>query len=100
MLAAFRATQLQWLAGHTRRCITVCLTVFIHKPAHDLSICIYIRCRNIDVRTDEGVYCPEKSPGQAFHFIPAVLAGVYLDAAFPAAVGNIEQGCFPRHQCG
>ena len=97
---AERATQIDGLSGDYTRAITVILTVFVHKPRHDLSIGVDVRGGDVFIHTNDWTD-PSKEPSrQLFQFPFGIVSWIYGYAAFSTTVRDIHYGSLVSHESG
>ena len=95
---AQRAADADWFTGNEARFILPFqLAVFIHHPAHNLSVGIHIRGRNIHFFADNGSDSVNVAAGQTFKFCLRKFGRVNNNAAFAAAVRQIGNCAFAGH---
>lgn len=97
---AERATQLERLAGDDAGLPAIELGVFIDDPAHDLGVGAHVGRGHIDVGADHVVDLFDKLASERLQFALGDGGGVDVDAAFGAAVGEIDDGGLPGHEGG
>src|SRR5262249_35080876 len=96
-LATFAAVQFNWFAGDHRRGEPMHPRILIHDPRHHLSICIYVGCRDITLRTDLLANPLDELPRNAFQFALRELRWVAGDTTFGAAERHVYHRSFPSH---
>src|SRR5690625_3318925 len=69
----------------------------IHHPGHDLTVGIYIRRRNIMLRTNDRPYFRSISAGDACQFLSGIVLGIDAHPSFGSPERDINGGTFDRH---
>src|SRR5205807_9582214 len=72
----------------------------VHEPGHHLGVGAHVRGRDVAVRPDQDRDLGGEAAGQVLELAGGELAGVDDDAAFGAAVGDVDHGALPGHPHG
>ncbi len=74
--------------------------VFIHEPAHILSVGAHVRGRDVDAVTESVIEGADITADQTFAFADGEIARINNDAALAAAERDVRDGAFPGHLHG
>src|SRR5678815_5864301 len=72
----------------------------IRDRRHDLPVSAHVGGGDVDVGPDEPLQLVHEAQGDGLQLLPAVLAGIDLDAALASTEGNLGDGRLPGHLRG
>lgn len=98
--AAGDAVVFDWLAGDDTWVEAVVFVVLAHDPGHDAVVGAHIWSRDVGIGADDVVDFVDELACDAFELMLTEFLGIDSDTALSAAVWEINDGGFPRHQRG
>jgi len=72
----------------------------VHDPAHDLGVGVDVGRRDVGRRSDDLLHLLHKANGDLEQVPLGHRAGIAVDTALGAAIGNLDNGCLPGHEVG
>ncbi len=100
LLAAERAEEVDWLAGHHRGREAVDPRVLVHDPRHHLGVGVRVGRGDVGVRPDHVVDLVDEPAREPLELARGQGLRVDGDAALGAPVREVDHGGLPRHQRG